>query len=156
MTLTPDGDVFAEDASGQGREIQGIRWSENRAQPSGIRRERVPHSDASSDTFNFAALRKPQWLRHGLTSIGVAQVSLIPRMEFGSPSRGLPPVRPWLFVSRGSGVYETRSEVSLVDKCVRKLIGFATSVSPLLLPSCIPVVTRYVEKFRCGEKLWNH
>ena len=118
-----------------------------------------PHSDASSDTFNFAALRKPQWLRHGLTSIGVAQVSLIPRMEFGSRSRGLPPEvvpRPWLFVARRIGVYGTRSEVSLVDKCVRKLIGFATSGSPLLLPSCIPVVTRYVEKFRCGEKLWNH
>ena len=30
-TFTPDGDVYVEDASGQGREIEGIRWSENRA-----------------------------------------------------------------------------------------------------------------------------
>ena len=39
MILTPEGDV--EDASGQGREIEGIRWSEDRALPSGIRRERA-------------------------------------------------------------------------------------------------------------------
>ena len=41
MILTPDGDVHVEDASGQGREIDGIRWSENRALLPGIRRERA-------------------------------------------------------------------------------------------------------------------
>ena len=67
VTLTPDGDVFAEDASGQGREIQGIRWSETVHSPQEFAGNVSPHSDASSETFNFAALRKPQWLRHGLT-----------------------------------------------------------------------------------------
>ena len=39
MILTPDDDVYFEDASRQRREIEGIRWSENRALPSGIRPE---------------------------------------------------------------------------------------------------------------------
>ena len=31
MILTMDGDVYVKDASGQGREIEGMRWSENHA-----------------------------------------------------------------------------------------------------------------------------
>ena len=41
MILTPDGDVYVEDASGQAREIEGIGWSEKRALPPGICQERA-------------------------------------------------------------------------------------------------------------------
>ena len=101
--LTPDGDVYGECASGQGRDIEGIRWSENRALPSGTRPEVRTLSDASSETFNFAALRRPQRLRHGLTSIDGTQVPLLPWMEFGGRSRGALELGPPPVVARGEG-----------------------------------------------------
>ena len=91
MILTLDGDLHVEDDSGQGMEIEGIRWSENRVFPSGIRWGRA------------APLRRPQRLWHGLTSIdathpvdgvwwSLARLQGLPR------ERGPPPA-----VARGEG-----------------------------------------------------
>ena len=87
MILTPDGDVYVEDASDQGREIEGVRWNENRAFPSGIRRERAYACRRElGDVQLYRAEERPQRLRHGLASIGATHVSLIPRMESGGRS----------------------------------------------------------------------
>ena len=75
MILTPDGDVYVEDASGQGMEIEGIWWSDNLTLPCGIRSEGACAFRRELRDVQFAALRRPQRLRHGLTSIGANRVT---------------------------------------------------------------------------------
>ena len=107
-TLTLDGDVNVEDASSQGREIEGTAGARTAHCLLEFAGSVLAHSDARSETFNFAALRRMQILIHRLTSISATQVSLI-AFCVRSRLQGLPPVRglhrPWLLVAKEIGLY---------------------------------------------------
>ena len=108
MVLTSDGDVHVEDASGQGREIEGIR---NRALPTGISRGRAyafrrEPGDVQRRRAEEAALdRRHPGVPHPVDGFWWS----LARLQGVPPVRGPPPA-----VAR---MYWRRSETSPVDKC---------------------------------------
>ena len=119
VILMPDGDVHVEDASGQGRELRASAGARIVRCLVGFAGKVLTPSAASSETFNFDALKRPQLLRHGLTSIDATQTSLIPWMEFGGRSsgsrdfcrNGIPPV-----FARGEGDWRALETVGDIPR----------------------------------------
>ena len=104
MSLTLDGDVYVEDAAGQGREIEGIRRSESRALSSGTRQElRIPTQARRRSTSPEVEARADFDRRHP----GVPHLW----RECGDRSRGFRGFRrnvvlpPWLLVAREVGLF---------------------------------------------------
>ena len=61
MIIMPGDVMSVGDRSGQAGDVEGFRWSEDRAAPSEYaRRRRLVNVDVNSGTFNLAVLRRPR------------------------------------------------------------------------------------------------